>query len=102
MAIMAISIAPSSPNGESYSPYVAKAIKTIQNDPRVKWELNSMFTTIEGDMPVLFELAAKMHEALFEAGADRVGTVIKIDDRRDRKAHMEEKINAVKQHLTDK
>ena len=36
-----------------------------------------------------------MHEAVFEAGAVRVGTVIKIDDRRDRTVSMEDKLRAV-------
>jgi uncharacterized protein YqgV (UPF0045/DUF77 family) len=40
-----------------------------------------------------------MQEAVFAAGAERVGTVLKIDDRRDRSASMEEKVAAVEKRL---
>ena len=43
-----------------------------------------MFTTLEGEPDQLFEVIRAMQEAVFEAGAERVGTVIKMDDRRDR------------------
>jgi uncharacterized protein YqgV (UPF0045/DUF77 family) len=36
-----------------------------------------------------------MQEAVFEAGAVRVSTVLKIDERRDRVARMEDKVGAV-------
>ncbi|MFH0881444.1 MAG: MTH1187 family thiamine-binding protein [bacterium] len=94
MAIMAISVAPTVSEGTGVSGYVAKALEVLKQDGRVRWELGPMFTSIEGDFPVLMEVAAKMHEALFEAGAKRVGTVIKIDDRRDRDAHMEDKVRS--------
>ena len=41
-----------------------------------------------------------MQEAVFAAGAVRVGTVIKMDERRDRTVHMEDKVRAVEQALT--
>jgi uncharacterized protein YqgV (UPF0045/DUF77 family) len=37
----------------------------------------------------------KMHEVPFEAGALRVVTTIKIDDRRDKEASAKEKVKAV-------
>jgi len=40
-----------------------------------------------------------MQEAVFEAGAVRVGTVIKIDDRRDRAASMEDKVRGIEDQL---
>jgi len=87
MAIVAISTAPSGTSSSSLSKYVAKALKIAQNDKRVRYRLDPMFTTLEGDLSDCLDVAQKMHEALFEAGADRVGTVIKIDDRRDKKVN---------------
>ena len=48
---------------------------------------------------MLFEVAEKMHEAIAASGAPRIGTVIKIDDRRDRELHMKGKVEAVKSKL---
>ena len=99
MAIMAISIAPSGTEGTSLSAVVSKAIAVLEKQDRVKWELGSMFTTMEGDLDDLFEIAKQMHEALAEAGALRIGSVIKIDDRRDKDAHMKDKTDAILRHL---
>jgi uncharacterized protein YqgV (UPF0045/DUF77 family) len=38
---------------------------------------------------------------VFAAGAERVGTVIKIDDRRDRAQRMEDKVSTVEKLLGD-
>jgi uncharacterized protein (TIGR00106 family) len=65
----------------------------------VKVELDSMFTTLEGDLDEIFDLVRRMQEAVFEAGAERVGTVIKIDDRRDRTSSMTDKVRAVEDRL---
>ena len=40
-----------------------------------------------------------MQEAVFAEGAERVGTVIKIDDRRDRDATMQDKLASVARQL---
>ena len=53
-----------------------------------------MFTTLEGDMSEVYALISDMQEAVFAAGATRVSTVIKIDDRRDRVVSMEDKVKS--------
>jgi len=54
-----------------------------------------MFTTLEGEPDDLFEVIRAMQEAVFAAGAERVGTVIKMDDRRDRSVSMADKVASV-------
>jgi uncharacterized protein (TIGR00106 family) len=98
MAIVAVSIAPSDV-GTSLSAYVAAAERVLREDGRVRYRLDPMFTTIEGDMDVCFEVIRKMQEAVFALGAKRVGTVIKIDDRRDKIVHMEDKLKSVEEKL---
>ncbi len=98
MAIVAVSIAPIDV-GISLSKYVAAAERVLRDDGRVKYRLDPMFTTLEGDLDVIFEIIRKMQEAVFAAGSQRVGTVIKIDDRRDRPHDMEGKIRAVEDQL---
>ncbi len=94
MAIVAVSIAPVG-DGVSVSRHVAAALQVVREQDRVRHRLDPMFTTLEGDLDEIFALIRRMHEAVFAAGAQRVGTVIKIDDRRDRAVAMEDKIRAV-------
>ena len=87
MAIVAVSIAPTG-EGPSVSRHVAAALAVVRAQDRVAWRLDPMFTTLEGDLDEIFALVRRMQEAVFDAGAVRVGTVMKIDDRRDRSASM--------------
>lgn len=99
MAIAAISLSPLGV-GISVSEYVAAAIRVLEQQDRVRWKLDSMFTTLEGEPDDLFEVIRAMQEAIFSAGAERVGTVIKMDERRDRPSvTMEEKVEAVRIRL---
>lgn len=95
MAIVAISIAPSGTSGTSLSKYVAQALKVAARNDKVQYRLDSMFTTLEGSLHDCLEVCEEMHEELFRMGCGRVGSVIKIDDRRDKPASMEQKISSV-------
>jgi len=100
MAIVAVSVAPLGTGSTSISSYVAQAEKILREDGRVKYQLTPMFTTLEGNLDDCLEVIRKMHESVFEMGAKRVSTVIKIDDRRDKKVTMEDKIRSVEEKLT--
>ena len=100
MAIAAVSISPVG-EGVSVSRHVAAALRVARADPRVRARLDPMFTTLEGDLADVLDVARRMQEAVFEAGAKRVGMVIKIDERRDRNVAMEEKVRSVEQLLED-
>ena len=100
MAIASVSISPVGV-GLSVSEHVAAALRVLEGQDRVRWQLDSMFTTLEGEPDDLFEVIRAMQEAVFEAGAERVGTVIKMDDRRDRPTSMEDKVAAVEAKLRD-
>jgi len=102
MAIAAVSISPVGA-GLSVSAYVAAALRVAEAQDRVAYRLDPMFTTLEGELADIFGLIQEMEEAVFRAGAQRVGTVIKIDDRRDRDApaQMDEKIASVERALRD-
>ena len=103
MAIVAVSISPTGSGqageGVSVSRYVARALDVVRAQDRVRYRLDAMFTTLEGDLDDIFSLVRRMQEAVFEAGAVRVGTVMKIDDRRDREATIEDKIRSVEEQL---
>ena len=98
MTIAAVSISPVG-EGTSVSRHVAAALRVAREQTRVRVRLDPMFTTLEGDMQDIFLLVRRMQEAVFEAGAQRVATVIKIDDRRDRNVRMQDKVRAVEEQL---
>lgn len=99
MAMVAVSIAPIGTGETSVSRYVAAAEKVLREYPNLRYRLDPMFTTIEGDLREIFECIIRMHDAVAAMGAGRISSVIKIDDRRDKTATMEDKIKAVEAQL---
>jgi uncharacterized protein (TIGR00106 family) len=66
---------------EDVYPVVDRAIQVIAASG-VRYEVGPMETVLEGPIDRLLEVAKEAHLACFEAGADRVVTVIKIGDSR--------------------
>lgn len=93
MIIAEVSIAPLGV-GTSVSKYVKEAVKVIINSG-LKTVTGGMSTCIEApDLGTLFNLIKAAEEAEFTAGAQRVIITLKIDDRRDKDATIESKIEA--------
>ncbi|GAB6135955.1 MTH1187 family thiamine-binding protein [Thermococcus prieurii] len=84
------------PLGEkSLSRYVAEVIKLLERKG-VKYQLTPMATIIETDtVGKAFEIIEEAHELMFKLGAERVSTTVRIDDRRDKERHMEDKVKSV-------
>jgi uncharacterized protein (TIGR00106 family) len=99
MAMIEVTVLPVGTSTPSVSRYVAGAIKILQNEPGIKYELTAMGTIIEGDRERLLALANKMHRSAFDAGAKRVVTTIKIDERLDKPLTIAGKIKSVKEKL---
>jgi uncharacterized protein (TIGR00106 family) len=99
MAMIDISVVPVGTQSPSVSRFVAGAVGLLQNEPGIKYELTAMNTIIEGDLAKLLELAQRMHNSAFAAGAQRVVTTIRIDDRRDKPLTIEGKVRAVREKL---
>ena len=99
MAILEISVMPLGTGTPSLSKFVAGAVKVLQEEKNVKYEMTSMGTNIEGELAQLFDLARRMHLSAFDAGAQRVVTTMKIDERRDRAATIQSKVASVKREL---
>ena len=99
MAILEISVMPLGTETPSLSKYVAGAMKVLQAEKCVKYEMTSMGTNIEGDLEHLLDLARRMHLSAFDAGAQRVVTTMKIDERRDQKATIQSKVASVNREL---
>ncbi|BAS27726.1 MTH1187 family thiamine-binding protein [Limnochorda pilosa] len=101
MAIAAVSITPIGTGETGVAPYVAAAERVLRSEPGLRVELNAMFTLLEGDLDAIFRAIRKAEEAVVEAGAQRVSTVIKIDDRRDRPTTLDGKVTRVEELLRE-
>ncbi len=99
MAIVEATIIPIGTGSTSVSSYVAACQKILEAEQNLKFQLTPMGTILEGDLSHIFEVLQKMHEVPFAKGAMRVSTNIKIDDRRDQNASMEQKLTSVQQKL---
>jgi len=99
MAVAEINVIPLGTGTPSLSKYVARAVKVLQQEKDMKYEINSMGTVIEGDVDKILAVARKMHEAPFSKGLARVETIIKIDDRRDKTLSMSGKVESLKEKL---
>ncbi len=60
-----------------------------------------MGTIIEGELAEILAVIQEMHEVPFAHGALRVSTQIKIDDRRDKDATMQGKVEAVEEKMSN-
>ena len=98
MAVVEISCTPLGEGSGGVSKYVAGCLRLVK-ESGLGYQLTPMGTIIEGDIDAIFELLRKMHESPFDAGVQRVSTLIKIDDRRDREHTMQGKLNSVFKQL---
>ncbi|MBT2636558.1 MULTISPECIES: MTH1187 family thiamine-binding protein [unclassified Bacillus (in: firmicutes)] len=102
MAIVDVTVIPIGTQTPSVSSYVAdiqKILKQYEERGEIQYQLTPMNTLIEGELPVLFEVIQAIHEAPFNAGIQRVATNIRIDDRRDVKRRMQDKVDRVNELL---
>ena len=99
MAIAEISVVPLGTKTPSVSQYVARAVKVLEQEKNIRYEMTAMGTIIEGDLDRILAVVKKMHEGTFGEGVIRVLTMLKIDDRRDRAQSMNAKVASLKKKL---
>ena len=83
--------------GESLSPYVARALKTIQ-DSGLPYELNPMGTCVEGEWGEVMALVDKCFQGL-EKDCSRINLSLKADYRRGPGGRLKSKVASVKEKL---
>ncbi len=98
MALMEISIIPLGTGSTSLGEYVVE-IKNFLEKKGIPHTLTDMGTIVEGEVDELFQLARQLHEIPFKAGAKRVYTNLRIDDRRDKEVHLGTKVKSVLRRL---
>lgn len=98
---MQLTIIPIGTGNTSVGQYVAAVINALEQED-IPFTLTDMGTIIEGNPQKLFEIAAKIHELPFSEEVHRVVTQIVLDDRRDKRVHLGDKIVSVEQHVFKK
>lgn len=99
MAIAEVTIAPLGTGSPSVSAYVAQCHRVLEESEGIKFELHAMGTIIEGELDRLFEVLRALHEVPFDHGAQRVMSIIRIDDRRDKEITISGKVKSVQEKL---
>jgi uncharacterized protein (TIGR00106 family) len=99
MAIAEVSVVPLGTKTPSVSQYVARAVKVLEQEKDIRYEMTAMGTIIEADLDRILAVVKKMHEGTFGEGVVRVLTTVKIDDRRDKAQGMKEKMDSLKKKL---
>ena len=99
MAIAEVSIVPLGTKTPSVSHYVARAVKVLEQEKGMKYEMTAMGTIIEGDFDRILATVKRMHEGIFGDGVARVLTTVRIDDRQDKVQGMKAKLDSLKKKL---
>lgn len=81
--------------GTSLSRFVKKGIRVIK-DSGYTYKIGGLSTAIETpDLESLFQLIKQIRQAHLDEGAKRVLIDLKVDDRHDKNATLDRKINSV-------
>jgi uncharacterized protein (TIGR00106 family) len=83
--------------GESLSPYVARALKMIQNSG-LPYEMNPMGTCVEGEWSEVMALVDQCFQEL-EKDCNRINLSLKADYRKGLSGRMKSKVKSVKEKL---
>lgn len=75
-ALVSVQIIPTVPEGAHVYDFVDAAIQLIE-EAGIKYEVNALDTTMEGDLHELLPIIEKMNEKMVELGASKVISQIK-------------------------
>ena len=84
----------------SASEYIAEIQRRLQKQQRVRFRMHAMGTSLEGTTADILAVVSELHAVPFEQGVQRVYTVLKLDERRDRPDQtLDDKVRSVEEHL---
>lgn len=99
MAVAEVSIEPLGTGTPSIGDLITACVSVLQKQQDVKWEVTAMGTILEGDRSRIMSLVQEMDDACFRAGAKRVVTNVRIDERSDKALHMQDMEREVESKL---
>ena len=86
----------------SASEYIAEIQRRLRGQERVRFQMHAMGTSLEGTTEDILAIVGELHAVPFDQGVQRVYTVLKLDERRDRPEQtLEDKVRSVEQRLAD-
>jgi uncharacterized protein (TIGR00106 family) len=84
----------------SATEYIAEIQRRLQRQDRVRFRMHAMGTSLEGSTADILAVVEELHAVPFEQGVQRVYTVLKLDERRDRPEQtLDDKVRAVEDRL---
>ena len=86
-------IVPIGTGSSSLSAEVAEVLNEVDSSG-ITYKTNDMRTVVEGDWDSVMGLIKRCHDKMME-NAERVSTIITIDDRKGRAIHIGEKVSAI-------
>lgn len=89
-----LSVIPIGTSSTGLSDFVAVALREIKKTG-VKYQLCPTSTVFEADLETALAIAKAAHRAVIEAGAKRVITTLRVDERLDRPRTMKERVEQV-------
>ena len=100
MVIASLTVTPVGTETPSLSQYVAECVRVL-NEAGLKHTLTPMGSVLEGPLEEILRIVAEVHEIPFSQGVQRVTTRLTIDDRRDKKATAQGKVDSVEKRLKE-
>lgn len=100
MVIASLTVTPVGTETPSLSRYVAECARVL-DESGLTHTLTPMGSVLEGPLDEILEVVRKVHEIPFSQGVLRVSTRLTIDDRRDKDASAQAKIDAVQRRLEE-
>ena len=86
----------------SASEYIAEIQRRLRKQERVRFRMHAMGTSLEGTTEDILAVVGELHAVPFEQGVQRVYTVLKLDERRDRPGQtLDDKVRSVEDRLGD-
>ena len=84
----------------SASEYIAEIQRRLRAQERVRFRMHAMGTSLEGATEDILAVVGELHSVPFEQGVQRVYTVLKLDERRDRPSQtLDDKVRSVEDRL---
>jgi uncharacterized protein (TIGR00106 family) len=84
----------------SASEYIAEIQRRLRAQDRVRFQMHAMGTSLEGSTEDILAIVGELHSVPFEQGVQRVYTVLKLDERRDRPDQtLDDKVRSVEERL---
>ena len=99
MATAEVTVIPVGREGASLGDVLAEVARHLAAQDRVKYEMHAMGTELEGEVEDILALTGEIQEIPLMLGLPRAYTILKLDNRVDRKQGLKEKVEAVEAQL---